>query len=390
MKYSLGKVLLAILTMSLLPTLKADQTKCIHFIVKVPQATPAESQIFIAGNLPELGGWAPNGKQMYPLAPLIYQLDVTVPSHTQSLLFKVTRGSYLNEAADSWGNGMNNSRADLVEETTTVVRSIPHWKDLGPRLSKAGVKTVENFYSPELHNHRRLLIYTPPNYETDPTRRFPVMYLHDGQYFFGTDHAAPGYGLGIDEASDRLVKSGEMEPTILVGIGNTLSRDDEYDYEVQGKTYARFVIDTVKTYIDQHFRTLADRRHTSTLGMSLGASIAVDLMWRYPEVFSAAGGLSLPVFNQNSALLKLIENDANPKLPFRLYFDHGDQGQDSGYEGSAKRFYRALQTRGVSLNWIHYRTFPYADHSSLDWARRLDEPLKFLSSERCSGLIEGG
>lgn len=378
-------VLLVSLTLG--HTLWAGDLKFLHFIVKVPIETPEGSRLYVTGNVKELGNWAPNAREMYSLGGNAYQLDVSLPAGTEEVQLKITRGDYSLQPANGFGETFLNFHIKLPEEATTVIYSVPHWSDLPPRLSRPGLETIENVTSRELANGRRLYVKLPASYATDPNRRYPVVYLHDGQGFFGSDLRYAGIGMRTDAALERLSAAGVTEEAILVGIESTWNRDEEYEWDLLGILYADFVVGTVKPLIDRRYRTLPGRESTFTMGCSLGASIAFNLAWLRSDVFSAAAGLSLPVFNKENALLNMVNAGKKPVGPVRFYFDHGDQGQDAGYEGSASRFYQALREREIPAANIEYRRFRYGDHTSEDWARRIDQPLKFLLG-KCSAKIE--
>src|SRR5438552_1777036 len=92
------------------------------------------------------------------------------------------------------------------------------------------IKTHQNFHSKFLSRDRDILVYLPPDYDREKTKRYPVFYMHDGQNLFdgGTSYI-PGQEWRADETAERLIKSGLIEPIIIVGIYNTgEQRIDEY------------------------------------------------------------------------------------------------------------------------------------------------------------------
>ena len=127
---------------------------------------------------------------------------------------------------------------------------------------------VNNFYSPQLRNYRSLIIYLPPSYSENIFKRYPVLYMHDGQNIFQASTAFGGVEWGVDETANRLVQYGLMDETLIVGIYNTgANRIYEYTpccdptYGGGGANlYERFVIDTVKPWIDSRYRTLTGGR----------------------------------------------------------------------------------------------------------------------------------
>ena len=106
--------------------------------------------------------------------------------------------------------------------------SIP---ELHPLPAGAGRREVfEGFYSRFLGNHRFVTIYLPPGYDAEPQRRYPVLYLHDGQNLFDPGRAAFGVAWDADATAERLIQERRIPPLLLVGIDNTHERLDEYAY----------------------------------------------------------------------------------------------------------------------------------------------------------------
>ena len=86
----------------------------------------------------------------------------------------------------------------------------------GPHLVKH-----EQFPSRFLRNQRDLIVYLPPGYHDQPQRRFPVLYLHDGQNLFdGATSFIPGMDWHVGQTADRFIYEGKVEPLIIVGIYN--------------------------------------------------------------------------------------------------------------------------------------------------------------------------
>lgn len=149
-----------------------------------------------------------------------------------------------------------------------------------------------------LHVHRALeadgilprdvIVWTPAGYETDGERRYPVVYMHDAQMLFDASTTWNGQEWGVDEAVDRLVREGAIEPVIVVGLANTETRTEDYSPGARGEAYMRFLVGTVKPMVDATYRTKPGKAHTLTGGSSMGGLIACMLGWAHPEVFGAA------------------------------------------------------------------------------------------------------
>ena len=120
-----------------------------------------------------------------------------------------------------------------IDKDTTVNIIIAGWKDAFPAVPKkhtasANVQVLDSaFWIPQLQRYRRITIYLPPGYKTG-LKRFPVLYMHDGQNLF--DEYTAGYGeWGVDECLDSLITIKKVKPCIVVGIDNGPHRLTEYN-----------------------------------------------------------------------------------------------------------------------------------------------------------------
>ena len=148
-----------------------------------------------------------------------------------------------------------------------------------------------------------------------PARRYPVLYMHDGQNLFDPALSYIGVDWGLDEAITRLAAEGRVREAIVVGIWNTPKRFAEYmpakaitesglpgDWpdmawmrrqEIVSDDYLRFIVEELKPRVDATYRTLPGREDTSIMGSSMGALISLYALTEYPEVFGAAGCVSI-------------------------------------------------------------------------------------------------
>ena len=129
-----------------------------------------------------------------------------------------------------------------------------------------------------LGNERNLIVYLPEAYDCEPDRRFPVLYMQDGQNIFDRATSAFGTEWGADETAQLLIRENKIEPLIIVGIYTEANRIDELTDTFSKKhgdggkarLYARFLVEEVKPFIDKTYRTKPDRANTGVGGSSLG------------------------------------------------------------------------------------------------------------------------
>jgi predicted alpha/beta superfamily hydrolase len=244
-------------------------------------------------------------------------------------------------------------------------------------------------YSPQLGNERDIVVYLPPSHGTSD-RRYPVIYMHDGQNLF--DPAASFTDeWGADETMERLAAEYGIE-AILVGIPNNDRRIDEYSPFHSprmggglGERYVQFIAETVKPVIDADFCTLPDRAHTGILGSSLGGLISTYAFFQRADVFGLMGALSPAYWFAGKAIVPYLK--MQPYVPGKIYLDVGthEMGakRNSAYfRQNAYEIAKLLREKGyrdtVDLLYVEeYR----AGHNERAWARRLPGALRWLLKE---------
>ena len=286
----------------------------------------------------------------------------------------------------------------LAEQPQTEANWRPYFEVYarGRHTVAGDIRIVQGFESPELDNRRDILIYLPPSYLSS-IRRYPVIYMHDGQNLFdaATSYAGEWY---VDEAMEELAGAG-IE-AIVVGIPNIGDRRF-HEYipfpapdlpDVQGDEYVAFLADTLKPIIDRDFRTLTDVASTGIAGSSLGGLISLYAMFRRPDVFGLAG-----VF---SPALRWGQNGIFPfmrQVPYargKIYLDVGtaegiglaeggpsQQSLAGQYLAQVRKMNQLLLGKGYRTgdNLLYVEEEGGIHHESA-WARRLPHALRFLLS----------
>lgn len=262
---------------------------------------------------------------------------------------------------------------------------------------------------------RRVTVWLPSSYRR-AGRRHAVLYMHDGQNLFDTATGYGGMEWKVDETLDRLIRGGEVRPTIVVGIWNTEKRLRDYvpakafqhlpaDYMDRVRSlyggdplsdgYLKFIVGELKPRIDRDFRVHPDRANTAIMGSSMGGLISLYAINEYPRLFGGAGMVSThwplmaPPEGKTlsdvdfAAVSSAFERYLAPALPapatHRLYFDHGTETLDAHYARYQQRIDTIVRRRGYrrGVNWVS-RNFPGHKHNEVSWAARLDQPLRFL------------
>ena len=316
----------------------ASQHKIRVEINSLPANNPANSSIFIAGSF---NSWNPQHKNyQFQKSDKGYFLEL--PLNAGAYEYKITRGGWDKVECTKEGKDIGN-RTLKVDADAAVELSVEGWKDLfiassQPRKSTANqhVRIIDTaFFIPQLNRTRRVWIYLPPTYNSS-TKKYPVMYMHDGQNVFDDATSFSGEW-GVDEAIDTL--GSKTKECIVVGIDNggdkRLNEYCPYDFSLNGmaannKTnvgeggkYVDFLVKTLKPFIDKKYRTLKDSKNTSTAGSSMGGLISMYAVLKYPKVFGGAGVFS-PAFWVGPKIFDDIKAKGK-KVKAKIYFYAGDE-----------------------------------------------------------------
>ncbi|MBL8153715.1 MAG: alpha/beta hydrolase [Anaerolineae bacterium] len=250
------------------------------------------------------------------------------------------------------------------------------WSEGRPGTVVGDLRVLPHLYSAQLHNRRDVLALLPPSYAEAEDRRYPVLYMHDGQNLFDRHIGFGGQEWEVDETMQSLAAEG-LE-AIVIGLTNTPQRFQEYNpfagaWKGRGADYLRFIAQTVKPLIDSAFRTLPDRDHTLLFGSSMGGLISLYGFLAYPEIFGRVGAMSPSLWVGSGAIYHEI--DTQPFIPGRIYLDNGTR------EPSARRLKTHLVQKGYVLEQdLRYVVETGGEHHEPAWARRLPDALRFLLS----------
>ena len=251
---------------------------------------------------------------------------------------------------------------------------------------------------------RSILVYLPPSLAehwapaadhgeaAEPTRHYPVLYLHDGQNVFDerTSNAGEWHA---DETLEMLSADGIEAIAVAMPNGGT-ARMDEYNpwrslppsmgrrrfparpMGGRGDDYLGWLAGHVKPLVDRSFPASAAREATGLIGSSMGGLISLYGLIAYPRVFGLAGVMSPSIAWDRYHLLRLVEEGKVP--PARIHLDMGGR-EWAGMLPDARRLRDTLLARGwVEGRDLHYVEEHDAVHDEDAWGRRLPDALRFL------------
>ena len=335
------------------------------------------------------------------------------------------------------GGGAPASRSLQHPSTAVPAVPLPRWGSNSRRTVLAGLTSLaalpfaaparadaptegrldEHPAFPSAHvQPRDVTVWLPPGYDADPSARWPVLYMHDGQNLFDGSRAAYGNEWGVDEHVARLGASGQIRTPIVVGVNNTPLRLREYipasliaalpddmradvqaiyGGEPLSDGYVRFLAEELKPFVDASYRTLPGRDDTVVMGSSMGGLISMYALMKRPDLFGAAGCVSThwPIRIEQltdpaalaawrdrltAAWTGVVRDGLPPPGRHRLYFDRGDETLDAFYAEFQSRIDRTIRDAGWGPDRFRSLVFPGAEHNEKSWNARLDVPLIFL------------
>lgn len=259
--------------------------------------------------------------------------------------------------------------------------------------SATGDLRLHEFHSRTFSNTRFLRVWLPPEYEAfeNSGRRYPVLYLNDGQNLFETSTSFTGVDWQVDETADRLIRDGIIPPMLIVGIDNAgKERFREYMphrslspmmLRVQGQRYPRFLFKEVMPFIARNYRVAAGPENTGLGGSSLGALIALYTAAVRP---GAIGRLLLESPSLWASNRQMIWQSREVKRwPERVFLatgtaEAGREDRDRSMVDDVRELAGIFRHAGLDGARLRLEIEPDATHHESAWARRFPYALQFL------------
>ncbi len=384
------------------PPAQESSAECCTATIRalVPDGTDT---VYLAGNLPELGPWRPDGLAMTGEGRERVA-EVNAPEG-MTFEYKFTLGTWDREALGTSGTIMPNNQlliAGNVEASHEIADFKKDPKEYFADWEGSGVEGRLVYWSDLDSEHlgptRHVEIWLPPGYDDAPSTRYPVLYMHDGQNLFDPRIANTGVDWGVDEAVVELVEEGTIPPIIVVGVWNTADRGSEYSPWHGAPDYARFLIEELMPRVNAEFRTLTGPENTAVMGSSMGGLLSFYLVTNHPGVFGACGCISTHFPLSEAAVAEYfpaVDTPENPdETPYivrdiergltvpdgaRYWFDYGTEGLDAEYRPTHEAVRAWLLEQGL-VEKVDFVIRPYegADHNETSWRARLRDPLTFL------------
>ena len=271
--------------------------------------------------------------------------------------------------AGRWGSGIEVPAGD---QEFYALKNVPH-----------GQVREQIYFSESNSTLRRCFVYTPPGYDQDPEKRYPVLYLQHGG---GEDETGWSNQGKANLIMDNLIAEGRSVPFIIV-MDNGTWRMPERDRQAPRETaqnedrprtwppqgwadgFMKTLLQDIIPMIDNNYRTLADPQHRAMAGLSMGGMQTRIITLAHPEMFSYAG-----MFSGGSISPADVENAPGFKEKIKLVFiSYGSrelENRRTGFGGDPKADTEALKEAGLNT---HFYVSRETAHEWQSWRRGLHE-----------------
>lgn len=348
----------------------------VQFIITSLPKNSRDSNLFIAGSF---NGWNPQNKEYRFKKDKNDNYFFGIKLEDGMYEYKITRGGWDKVECKEGGAGVQNRVLKLMSDTT-INMTVEEWDDnieKKPRVSTASknVHIIDTFSIPQLNRTRRVWIYLPPDYSTTE-KRFPVLYMQDGQNVFDDLTSFAGEW-SVDETLDSISNHSKEMIVVAVDHGGEKRINEycPYDMEKYGKgeggMYVDFLVKTLKPYVDKNYRTGKNKKNTFIAGSSMGGLISLYAVLKYPKVFGGAGVFS-PAFWVGPKIFDDIKTQGS-KVNSKIYFYCGGQEGETMQPDTEKAF---AEMRKVSNSKMVCIVRPDGKHSESMW--REEFPLFYL------------
>jgi predicted alpha/beta superfamily hydrolase len=237
-----------------------------------------------------------------------------------------------------------------------------------------------------LGGQRQLVVFVPEGYDEDSERRYPVLYMQDGQNLFDpTTSYVAGKDWQLDVTAQRLIRDGKIQPLIIVGVYHAgEKRIDEYTPTKDAKRnggkaaiYLQALTEVIKPHIDNEYRTHPCAWNTGLGGSSLGGLFTMYAGLECPEVFGKLAVMSPSAWWDHREIVREVKN-LDLKSRQRIWLDIGTK-EAAGAVADA----RALRDALIEDGWTEGSDLSYteavgAHHDEAAWAERSAAMLEFL------------
>ena len=353
--------------------------------LKLITSTDDERPVYVAGTFNDWTA-ADENFRMEPAGdrPGHYRRTLHFDEGTEHVEYKYTRGGWEGVELDpNCGSALNHGR--YVANSWATPDRVECWAGAGLHYREDLLPVIqlieEDFDIPQRIRTRRIAALLPHDYHRSD-RRYPVLYLQDGQNLFD-DHAPYG-SWGVDKRLAAMAEGGQGDLIVVAidhaedqriseftptSFNTTLGRGD-------GRAYVQFLAETLKPYVDAHFRTLPGPEHTGIGGSSLGGLVSIYAGILYPRIYDR-----LLIFSPSLWV--------TPEIPFRLMdlkdqfrgrvYLYGGEAESKSMVPNMRRFRdQIVRETGARDLEIRLEVDPLGQHNEARWGREFPRAIEWL------------
>jgi predicted alpha/beta superfamily hydrolase len=355
----------------------AAQDALTKFIVELKTPVMDERPVYVTGNF---NNWHPEDERfkMRRIKNDCFRLEFPPNIElTSPIEYKYTRGGWANVELDAYGSHTFNRIAESPVGFATDF--VPRWvnnSNIGYVGYLPKIECITSFYMPELEKHRHIWVLLPYNYHLSE-KRYPVLYMQDGQNLFNPDAKFGNWA--IDKKLAVLAERGASDVIIVAVAHGESERIHEYTGGGFGKKYINSLAKSLKPHIDNTYRTKPEREHTGIGGSSLGGLVSIMAGLMYPQIFS-----KLMIFSPSLWAI--------PKMNFEKIIAHNKwKSQMYLYAGAREsktmiphlyRFLAALETHSPENVQVNTVINPEGLHKEVFWENAFPKALESLFFEK--------
>ena len=247
-----------------------------------------------------------------------------------------------------------------------LIKDVPH-----------GTVQSKRYFSTKTNSWRRIFVYLPPDYERNPTKKYPVLYLQHGAGEDETGWVKQGH---LDIIMDNLIAQKQALPMIVVTTNEYVIRNIGAGYNTESTNhfmdlFKDELVDVIIPFVNQNYRIANDREHRAIAGLSMGGGTSFRIGMLNPDKFAWVGAFSSSAFRGTNGNIFDAEKQIpgiftqpekfNTQLKL-LYISSGEQ--DHSYEYTKKTI-ETFKEKGLKLQ---YNYFPGA-HEWHVWRKALHD-----------------
>ncbi|NMH59334.1 alpha/beta hydrolase [Alteromonas ponticola] len=361
----------------------------LQLIVQPPASYSSKDTIHIVGNFND---WQLDGDEAEQLQWVEGRLQADLNVEQGELFFTFVKNkSWRNMPASLDGRSLCTFHRSIADSTSQIQVSLPAWNTDSPIKERSStvtgtVKYLRQIYNPQFERFDDIAVYLPQSYSPQSDKRYPVLYMLDGQNLFDT---ATSYSdeWQIDERLAKLESEQDLE-MIVVAVPNSEQRWTEYNpwpflnsegKQVEGKGAATiaFIQHTLKPVIDSKFNTLQSQ--TGLAGSSLGGLMALYAGIEHGKVFSfvAAFSPALDIHNKDGENVLFAALKNKQLSASKIYFDMG--WVEYGDYARVNQLAQLLETAyGKQQHKLKLVKDDLGRHCELDWSKRFPDAIEWL------------